>query len=311
MSNLKENEFLTPVGRIVAGSVWDGNTTDFHGKPLEWKSGDKAGQPRTEWFIALAIPKTDAGFNDVWAQMNRIAKGAFPSMFNASGECLRPDFAWKYTDGDSATLNRNGVAPNTKEGYPGHWVLSLASSHPPRAYDRDGREIPADTKAIKRGDYVRIFGSMSGNSNQQNPGIYLNLSMIQFSHAGEEIFSGPDAATIFGGTAMPAAPAGVNTTPSPALHSMPTGSIPAAQTPVSAPASTPGVPPVSAPASAPGVVQGVTPSPDFLNGPAPSAPAPTAPAPAETFVCNGVAYSREALRASGWSDAQIDALPRG
>jgi len=47
----------SPVGRIVMGSLYDPSTTDAEGKPLVVKTGPNAGQPRVNYFFALAIPK--------------------------------------------------------------------------------------------------------------------------------------------------------------------------------------------------------------------------------------------------------------
>ena len=43
--------FTTPVGRIVAGNLYTPNTKNAEGKPLV----DKAGNPRNEFFFAVAI----------------------------------------------------------------------------------------------------------------------------------------------------------------------------------------------------------------------------------------------------------------
>lgn len=327
MSNSTAKEFITPIGRIVAGDVWEPRTKDFDGNDLVWKSGANEGKPRQEYFIGLAIPKTDAGFNEIWALMCAAGREGFPNMFDAQGNCVRRDFAFKYTDGDSTELNRNGVAPNTKEGYPGHWVLSFTTSHAPKVFDRMTKPLDPSSRSIKRGDYVRIAGSTSPNGNQKNPGIYMNLNGIQFSHAGEEISSGFDAAAAFGASAIPAAPAGANTTPTPSLAPMPTGSI--APAPLQAASAAPNVPGnLSAPAGAatppnspgaaasasPSPVQGVQPARDFLNGPSgsPAAPAaPAAPAPVvESFIVEGNVYTRDQLIGGGWTDAQINAQPR-
>lgn len=316
-------EFTTPVGRLVAGDLWTPRTTDQQGNPLEIKTGPNKGQPTQKYFIGLAIPKTDAGFNDLWAVMNQVAKQGFPNLFDAQGNCLRPDFAWKFTDGDSQIPNRNNVRPCDKEGYPGHWVINMETSIAPKVLDRDIKPIPPESKAIKRGDYIRVHISLAANGQTSNPGLYLNPSMVQFSHAGDEIFSGPDANAVFGAAPLAAAPAGASTIPAPSLSGLPTGTIPA-------PALAPQVPPAntSAPAvpgmpqggtvAAPGVVPGmsngatpavtahVTPAHDFLNPQTAPAPAPVV----ENFVVNGQVYSRDQLRAAGWTDAQIDTQVR-
>ena len=82
-------EFTTPVGRLISGSAFESVNTDFEGNPLLYKSGPKIGQPREKWTAGIAIPKTDAGFNEAWAGMNAIARAAFPQLFDAQGKLAR------------------------------------------------------------------------------------------------------------------------------------------------------------------------------------------------------------------------------
>lgn len=322
---------VTPVGRIVAGDLWEPRTTDFQGNPLKYKTGPNAGQDRAEYFIALAIPKNDPQWPAIHQAIYKEAMRGFPHLFDQQGNFQGQKFAWKFVDGDSTLLNSNNVRPCDKEGYPGHWVLSLASTIAPKVYDRNNQQIDPATKAVKRGDYVRVQISFVANEQPQNPGIYMGANMVQFSHQGEEITSGPDAATVFGATPLPAAPVGANTTPQPSLNPMPTGTVNGApNVPTPAPISVPPVIPAntSAPAVG-GMPQGgmgvapnaapvqnnaamtagsphVTPAPDFLNGPAVTPP----PAAPEKFLINGQAYTREQLLAANWTNEQINAQPR-
>lgn len=299
---------VTPVARIVAGDLWEPRTKDFQGNPLKYKSGPNEGQPRAEYFIALAIPKNSPEWPAIHQAIYAEAKRGFPNHFDQNGNHVGPKFAWKYVDGDSQVMNLNGVRPCDKEGYPGHWVLSCGSTIAPKVYDRNNAPIDPSTRAIKRGDYVRAQISFVANEQTQNPGLYMGANMIQFSHQGDEITSGPDAAAVFG--AAPAAPAGANTTPQPGLAPMMTGGVAAPNAPVvpnpvaTAPAPVTSTPnPVAAPAPA-----NVTPAPDFLNGPAATTP-PPAPTP-EQFVVNGQVYTRDQLLAANWTNEQINAQPR-
>lgn len=327
-------EFTTPVGRIVAGDLFTPRTTDHAGAPLVVKTGANAGQPRQEYYIGLAIAKTDPNFGALWAAMTQAGRQGFPTLFDANGNCLRQDFAFKLIDGDSTVMNQNNNRPCDKEGYPGHWVLNLATSIAPKIYDRNNQLIAAESKAVKRGDYVRVHLSIAPNGNAQKPGIYLNPVAVQFSHAGEEIFSGIDAAAIFGANPMPAAPVGAVTTPQPTLAAMPVGTTtpnPAQgyaqqaapmNTSANVGAVMPPVSTVAAGAAVAGMNNGamtaatpqntpapvsVQPAPDFLN---PAPVAPVAPAVEEKFLINGQAWTRAQLHASGWNDDQINAQPR-
>lgn len=305
-------EFTSPVGRLVAGDLWTARTEDFQGNPLTVKTGPNQGQPRQEYFVGLAIPKNHPEWPAFHALIVQAARQGFPNLFDAAGNCQRSDFAFKVTDGDSTVMNRNNSRPCDKEGYPGNWVVSMSTSLGIKVVDQSLKPILPETKAVKRGDYIRIAGSIAPNGNATNPGVFINPSFAQFSHQGDEIVSGPDAATVFGANPLPSAPAGAVTTPGPSLQPIsapanvgnPTASTATAPgistpSPVSAPAP---VAPVSAPAN-------VAPAHDFLNPQPPTAP--VAPAPVvEQFLINGSVYSRDALRAAGWTDVQIDAQQR-
>ena len=90
--------FTTPVGRIIHGSVDEPQTKDGQGNPLTVKTGANAGQPKVQYYIGLAIPKTP-GLDwsaEPWGQiMVQEAKTSMPQMFDpATGAPLR-HFAWK------------------------------------------------------------------------------------------------------------------------------------------------------------------------------------------------------------------------
>ncbi len=126
MSNQNLTQILTPVGRLVQGDCFEPQTTDAEGKPLLIKNGPNAGQPRVEYFMAIAVPKTDAGYNEVWAAIHGVARAAFPSLFDAAGNCINPKFAFKVTDGDSQVPNTKGTKPCDREGFPGNWIMNFS-----------------------------------------------------------------------------------------------------------------------------------------------------------------------------------------
>ena len=304
MSN-QLTQILTPVGRLVQGDCFVPQTTDSEGKPLLIKNGPNTGQPRVDYFMGIAVPKTDAGYAEVWASIHGVARAAFPSLFDATGNCINPAFAFKVTDGDSQVPNGKGKKPCDRVGFPGNWVMSFSGGFAPKCYTAGGAELITDPNMLKRGYYVRIYGSVKGNGSQQKPGLFLNHSMVELVGYGEEITSGPDGDAVFGGAPAGTLPAGASATPL-------AGSAPIAQAPpapgVAAPA--PGVaapaPGVAAPAPgvaapAPGVV--VQPAPDFLNGPA--------AAPEVKYLdANGGAYTEAQLLTAGYQPAQIQALTR-
>lgn len=277
--------FVTPTGRLVWGDLYKPQDKDADGKPMVIKNGPDAGKPRVQYAFGLAIPK---GTERHWAETEWGKLIWEVGHASAPQAAQSPSFAWKITDGDSQIPNKKGNKPADREGYPGHWVLALGSSFAPRIYNRDGSQPIADAGAVKCGYYVQVAGSVAGNDSTQNPGVYLNHSMVALQGYGAEISSGPDAASV--GFGKGPAPAGMSTQP------------PAGLAPPPAPAAAAGPLPPPAPTAAP---LAVTPAPSFL---APPPPAPAAPpaAPREpvlTAKAGGATYA--AMLAAGWTDATL------
>ena len=285
----------SPVGRIVMGSLYDPSTTDAEGKPLVVKTGPNAGQPRVNYFFALAIPK---GAEPHWAhtpwgqQIWTVGNQAHPNAAQS------PAFAWKIEDGDSQIPNKKGRKPCDNEGWRGHWILKFSGGFAPKVYQQEGAGYVQVMQKdfCKPGYFVEVAFSVEGNGSQSQPGVYLNHSMVCFRAYGQEITFGPDVASAGFGSAP--LPAGASMTP-------PAGAIPMPQAPAAVPpvpgAPVPGQAPGYAPAPAgmpapgmayappavPGVpngvpqVPGVAPAPLAPAGsvPMPSVPVPGAPAP--------------------------------
>lgn len=269
-------EIITPIGRLVGGHPMVANPVidDRTGTPKLQADGVT---PRTEVYFGLALPKDgEAHWNQTeWgAKIYQQAVADWPA-----GEHAAPAFAWKIVDGDSQVPNKRGRKPCDREGYPGHWVLSLATGLPVKCY-HSGKYDPTqqiqNKNEIKPGDYCRALVVCRGNAPSQSPGVYLNPSLFELSRAGTEIIldNGPSAAEAFGGGA--------------------------ATTPASNPPGNPGAPPATE----------VAPAPDFLNPPgAPGGAAAPPPAPVR-YVLDGQAYTAEQLAAAKWSPEQIATLPR-
>lgn len=307
----------SPVGRVVMGSLYNPSTTDAEGKPLVVKTGPNAGQPRVNYFFALAIPK---GAEPHWAhtpwgqQIWGVGNQAFPNAAQS------PAFAWKIEDGDSQIPNKKGRKPCDNEGWKGHWILKFSGGFAPKVYQQEGAGYVQVMQKdfCKPGYFVEVAFSVEGNGSQSQPGVYLNHSMVCFRAYGQEIQFGPDVASAgFGASPLPA---GASMTP-------PAGAIPMPQP---AAAGVPGMPP--APGVMPGMPQGlpqvpgvaplplppagsvpmpsapvpVTPNPGFVQVP-PPAPVPMAPPAAPvrqmTPAAQGIPY--ESYVAQGWTDAQL------
>jgi len=313
----------SPVGRIVAGSLYRPNTTDFDGKPLVYKTGSDAGKPRVQYFFAVAIPKnpgeTHWAYTEWGKQIWGVGNVAFPQA------AQRPDFAWKIEDGDSMIPNKRNRKPAEQEGWRGCWVIKFTSSFAPTIYREDkssssGWGQLTEPEAVKPGYYVQVAFTVDGNGQQGNPGVYLNPSMICFRAYGAEISFGPNVEDAgFGAAPLPA---GASLTPPPAstLPAAPpaAGAVPGAPLPPYAgmPAAPPAAPPVPVYPN-PGFTQVPPPNPSYAGTVgSPSTPAGI-PAPLPSAIqtiaspssrrmtpqANGVSY--EAYIAAGWNDAQL------
>lgn len=286
----QNTDLLTPVGRLVAGNLYKPNEKDADGNPLLVKSGPNKGQPRVEYFFAIAIPK--AG-EQHWSQTAWGAKiwqtghAAFPNQAQA------PTFAWKVKDGDSAVPNRKGRKPCDNEGWAGCWVLFFSGGYAPKVLDAQGKNPIVEPDAVKPGYYVQVFGSVAGNGSQQQSGVFLNHNAVALSAYGPEIQQGRDYSEVGFGQGVQLPP-GASAAPVAAMQ------------PPAAPGSFQPPAPVAAPAApvaAPVAPVAVAPNQAFLTPPA----APVAPPPAAvrqmTAKAAGATY--EVFRANGWNDQQL------
>ena len=228
---------LTPTGRLVQGDFFKPNTTDQQGNPLVIKTGPNKGQPRTDYFGALAFPKGQPATDALIASMVQQAATSYAALFpngpqpaNPAGNwgCSLPKFSFKIMDGDG--VDDNGKANSSKDGFAGHWVVKFSSGFAPQVWTRcknlpDGHPtkalnadpetlvqlLPTDAGLCKRGYFYRINGSFDGNGQQLpggSPGLYTNYNLVELVAFGDEITSGPVASEVF------AAPAGA-TSPAP------------------------------------------------------------------------------------------------
>ena len=321
---------VSPVGRIVMGSLYKPNTTDFDGKPLVVKTGPNAGQPRSNYFFALAIPKTGENHwanvppNSLGVSWGRriweVGNTAFPAAAQRNG------FAWKIEDGDSVIPNKKGRKPCDNEGWPGHWVLKFSGGFAPKIYKQEGGAYLQVTEPdfVKCGYYVEVSFSVDGNGQAGNPGVYLNHSLVCFRAYGTEISFGPDVNEVgFGQSPLPA---GATLVPAAGSIPMPTAgpqsALPAAgPVPVTPnlgfvqvqPPAAQGLPalPQYAGMPSPGASVAASPSPQvaaLASATPPSAspsnlPPPPPAGPQMTAKAAGV--TREAFLQGGWTDAQL------
>lgn len=279
--------FTTPVGRIVYGSVSKPQTKDAEGKPLVIKNGPDAGKPTQRYAFGLAVAKgAETHWNQTpWGKLIwDTAVAAWPR-----GEYNAPAFAIKVKDGDSTIPNKRGKKPCEQEGHAKHWILSFSSSFPPSTYNANGSQAVA-ADSVKTGFFVQVAGSVRGNDSTQNPGLYLNVSMVALQWPGKEITSGPDATAVGFGQGVQR-PAGALDTPAGGLPSTPAAPV---------------APPPAAPAAPLPPPVAVAPAPGFIAPPvAPAAPTPPPPPVAGPVWKGPTGTTQAQYAAAGWSDEQM------
>lgn len=284
-----------PVGRVVQGDLYTPQTKDNQGNPLTVKTGPNAGQPTQQFFFAVAYAKNGTnhwGQTDWGSQILAKARADWPA-----GQTEAPTFAWKIEDGDSVIPNKRGRKNADRVGFPGHWVVEFSSTMAPKLFTRDGRTELVEKGIIKRGHYVEVFGSVRGNGNEQNPGIYINHMYVAHSGYGEEISSGPDVGSVgFGAAPLPAAASAIPL----ASNAPPAGALPMPGAGASAPP-----PPAPAPQTA------VAPAPGFLPLPGAGAAAPPPPPPpvivGPVMTAKAAGNTYAAMIAAGWTDDSLRA----
>jgi hypothetical protein len=298
MSQLAKFEFTTPCSRLVAGDAMKKHPSmDDNGAQRLIKTGQNAGQPREDFYVGIAVPKTQADWkNEPWGRVIvQAAVAAFPHLVDANGNNTNPNMpvAMKVIDGDSPHPNKAGSIPNQKEGYPGHWIINAASAgSPARLYEFDHQAKVAKPltagKEIKRGYFVQLNAEVTSNNSTQQPGVYVNPNMICLIAFGDEIYSGPDVDSAGFGVDATQLPQGASMTPTGGVTS--TGQ-------VDTPPATNQAPP-----------QDDTPPPpatDLANGPGTDDTPP--PPVEELFSYQGKpGKTRAQWNAAGWKDAQID-----
>ena len=289
--------FTTPVGRLVAGSLYKGADKDAEGRPLVVKNGPDTGKPRLDFYMAIAIPK---GPERHWSETEwgKVIWNAGHAFLGHAGQM--PAFAWKITDGDSQVPNKKGKKPCEREGYKGHWVLGFSSGYPSQLFTLVGVNSPVALQgenAINLGDYVQINGSVCGNGSTSQPGVYLNHNMTCLIGYGQRIVVGPDVESAgFGG----ALPAGASTTP-PAGFTPPAVSTQPPAPVAAAPQFTPPTQP-TAPSTAP--ASSAPPYTGYMQPPGPPPAVPSAP-PTKVMTPKAGGATYESFIAAGWNEQQM------
>lgn len=217
--------FTSPEGRLVQGDAFEMNTKDKTGAPRVVKTGPNAGQPAPQAVLVVAFAKNDPAWPAFERQIKSKAAEDFPQLFPraVAGDFTptHPNFSFKIQDGDG--FDGDGKLNNVKEGHAGHWIVKFTSGFAPKVFNK-GHYAPQEqvfkiagqpAPGPRRGDYVRISGTIEGNDDVARPAVYVNVSLVEFSRPGIEIVSGPSAETAFGGApaSAPAATGGLVANP--------------------------------------------------------------------------------------------------
>lgn len=283
----------TPVGRLVSGSLYKANDTDYEGNKRVVKTGANAGQPLATYDFGVAFPKTPGVTH--WSQDPAVAQvnGARGQAWLAAVWSLghaefpqvaqRPDFSWKVYDGDDTMPNKKGNRNCDKEGWPGHWVVFFSSMQQPKILDylnAKGDQLTVED-AVKRGYYVQVMCEFASNAPAASPGLYANHQAVALIAYGEVLRGGDVDTSKAGFGEGVALPPGATVTPPAAVGNTPAPTpAPVASPPPPVPAATP------APAAPPAPPAPVAPARDLTRQMLPAA--------------NGIGYE-EYIKA-GWTD---------
>lgn len=200
-------EITTPVGRFVQGGLYElqGKTDSFN-KPVL-----KDGVQVMGAYLGLAIDKINPEWPAFWQQLSQVARTDQPHCFDAQGNQLFRDFAWKVIDGDS--MDMYGKPWASREGFAGCYVLKFGGQYLPKVVHNG--ELVTIKDYVKPGMFIRVIGSAKGNgTTNPKPGLYLNPAAVELIGYGKPIVGGINAVEAFAKAAKPVyIPAGMSTTP--------------------------------------------------------------------------------------------------
>lgn len=204
---------VSPVGRIVWGSVSELNTRDKDGRPEPDKE-------KHRFTFGLAIRKDDPRMGDFLAALYHQAVAGYP---NNPTMKQRIDYQWQNFGRDLGGSGfkfkvKDGDAPLQRTGKPdpnslGCFVVSFSTKLPITCSNAQNLQI--DAKEIERGYFVDVATSIAVNEKvDQTAGIFVNPSVVRFLAHGERIMGGISIEDAFAGHAAPTQlPPGASPTP--------------------------------------------------------------------------------------------------
>ena len=169
-------DFVTPVGRLVYGSVFEGSDKGYQNRLND--IDQSTGKPQLKWTFGLAIEKGNPELPAFMALLQGSMREAWPTF---QGNMSDPDsFKAKIIDGDSPKYVG-------KDAYKGCLVFKIESKFLPTVFAVDGNRLITNPEEVKRGYYIQVAGSYTTNALQDKPGMKLWGSKILFRYAGEEL----------------------------------------------------------------------------------------------------------------------------
>ena len=206
----ESKRLISPVGRIIWGSVSELNTRDITGKP----------EPDVEkhaYTFGLAIRKNETGVDSLLQAFYQQAVAGYPNnqmMANRIAQEWQSGFAgvafrFKVKDGDRP-LQRTGKPDDNARGC---WVISCKTKIPIKCANAQNVEI--DPKTVERGYFVDVALSIAVNEKTDNTaGLYVNPMVVRLLAFGEKIMGGVSIEDAFAGHAAPTQlPPGASATP--------------------------------------------------------------------------------------------------
>lgn len=201
-NNDNGTEFNTCTGRIVWGHpLKPQDKTDDNGV----KVLDNSGQPVKQWSFGVAFPKAEFE-QQIWPVLFAETSKGYPNG-------VPPKYSYKYKDGDDPSpVWANGKqlpAYNTREGYPGHYVLTFSTEfQAPGCYIyQNGAYVQIGADQIKTGDFVQVGASTKWHAGQ-SPGLYVNPLTVLLCWEGDPLGGSytADPTKTFGAAPQMAAP---------------------------------------------------------------------------------------------------------
>ena len=176
---METTTLVSPMGRMVQGHPLRPITKDMQGNPLR---PFRDGTPRQNFFLAVAVKKSNKKIDFFMETIENVARNAFPRIKNLS--CPSYNFSWKIKDGDIP--NSEG---EIKEGFEGCWIIRFSNCFCSEVVDLQTRQPIINQEGIKCGDYVQVVASIKGNGNKEKPGLYLNQLSVGKVMDGEPIIN--------------------------------------------------------------------------------------------------------------------------